>query len=141
MDAGFQATDDFRCRARSIQAAIRRIAEAEPVVVGFPSPSLIADAFAALKGLGLRKPLFASRKEWTRKAIVFEPKAYELLWPHVELEFVVDGSLRVFSGLGAPRRDNPLLAAIETRLPPIYWDIRLEERYPAFEQLFAEAAG
>lgn len=119
-----------------IHQIILEIASRESVRIGFPSRRLIDEAFAALHRLNFRKPLLASKKEWTRRAIIFEPKAYQFLWPHVELEFIVDGDVRFFSGVGRPRRHNPALAHIEALAPEIYWSIDLNDHYPEFSDFF-----
>src|SRR5687768_13272237 len=109
--------EEYRNRANKIHQIILEIASRESVRIGFPSPRLVDEAFAALQRLKFRKPLLVSKKEWTRRAIIFEPKAYQFLWPHVELEFVVQGDVQFFSGVGGRRRHNPALAHIEALAP------------------------
>lgn len=87
----FASMDEYRERARRVHEILLRIASQESLRIGFPSPRLIDEAYFLLRQNDFKKPLLASKKEWTRRAIIFEPKAYEFLWPHVELEFIVDG--------------------------------------------------
>ena len=122
-------------RACQIHEVLLRIASRESLRVGFQSPRLIDEAFALLQRHQFRKPLLASKKEWTRRAIIFEPKVYQYLWPHVELEFVLDGKLRFFNGVGKPRRVNPALANIEALAPEVYWCIDLNGHYPEFAEI------
>jgi hypothetical protein len=128
-------------RATQIHALILGIASRESLQIGFPSPRLIDEAFAALHRLRFRKPLLVSKKEWTRRAIIFEPKVYQYLWPHVELEFIVDGHVRFYSGVGKPRRHNPALAHIEALTPKIYWCIDLNDHYSEFSEVIETVGG
>jgi hypothetical protein len=121
-------------RARQIHEVLLRIASRESLRIGFPSPSLIDEAFVLLQRHRFRKPLLASKKEWTRRAIIFEPNVYQYLWPHVELEFVVEGEIRFFNGAGKPRRFNPALAHIEALGSEVYWSIDLNDHYPEFAE-------
>ena len=132
----FASMDEYRERARHIHEILLRIASQESLRIGFPSPRLIDEAYPLLRQYDFKKPLLAPKKEWTRRAIIFEPKAYELLWPHVELEFIVDGSIRFFNGAGDPRRANSVLAHLEARLPKIYWSIDLSDRFDEFSEVF-----
>ena len=132
--------DEYRERARQIHEILFRIASKESLRVGFPSARLIDEAYAVLQRYGFKKPLFASKKEWTRRAIVFEPTAYEFLWPHIELEFIVDGAVRFFSGVGKPRRNNPALTHLEAQLPEIYWSIDLGNRFDEFSKVIGRGS-
>jgi hypothetical protein len=127
-------------RARQIHEVLLSIASRESLRIGFPSPRLIDEAFAVLQHHQFRKPLFASKKEWTRRAIIFEPKVYQYLWPHVELEFVVDGEVRFFNGVGKPRRSNPALAHLDALGPEVYWSIDLNGHYPEFAEIIESGA-
>jgi len=111
-------------RARAINAVLRQIANGNDLVVGFPSLAVIPDAYAALGRLGLKDRWYESAKEWTRRTIVSERRAYEYLWPHVELELVIGGRVQVFLGNGMRKRaDSPVHAVLAARLPPVYWQI------------------
>jgi hypothetical protein len=128
--------DAYRGRARQIHEILFRIASHDSLRIGFPSRRLVDEAYAELLRYHFKKPFFASKKQWTRRAIIFEPQAYEFLWPHVELEFIVDGAVLFFSGVGKPRRNNPGLAPLEARLPEIYWSIDLDNRFDEFSEVF-----
>ena len=136
----FPSMDEYRDRARQIHEILFRIASNDSLRIGFPSPRLIDEAYAVLQRYRFKKPFLASKKEWTRRAIIFEPKAYEFLWPHVELEFIVGGAVHFFSGVGKPRRKNPALAHLEGKLPEIYWSIDLGNRFDEFSEVFGRGS-
>lgn len=136
----FTSMDEYQAQARRIHEILYRIASKESLRIGFPTRSLIDDAYEVLQTYGFRKPLLAPKKKWTRSAIILEPKVYEFLWPHVELEFIVDGRIRFFSGIGQPRRKNPALAYLYATLP-IYWSIDLGNRFDEFSEAFGCGPG
>jgi hypothetical protein len=122
---------DQRARVQRLSLVLRSVAAAGPLRVGFPSPGRVGEAYELLRGYGFRKPWFKSRREWARSAIL-EPAVYEAVWPHVQLECIVAGTVRYFSGSGSRRRANPNVAALEARLPRILWSIDLGLEYQAF---------
>jgi hypothetical protein len=127
--------DEVREQTRQVHKTILEIASKETISVGFRSSRLVEEAFSELQRFKFKKPWLASKREWTRRAIIFEPQVYEFLWHRVELEFIVDGGIRFFSGIGKPRR-NPDLAHIEAHLPEVYWSIDLNNHFEKFSELF-----
>jgi hypothetical protein len=120
-----------RAKVEKLGAIIRSVAAAGTLRVGFPGAARAAEAYEALRSHGFRKPWLKSWKEWTRSAIL-DPKVYEVVWPHVEFQCIVAGSIQFFSGSGGRRRSNPNLVALESRLPPILWSIDLGLDYLTF---------
>lgn len=126
--------DEAIQNALQIHRILLRIASEDSLRIGFRSSRLIEEAYAELRRFRYRKPLLASKKEWVRRAIIFEPRAYEFLWYRVELEFLVDGQVRFFDGSGHRRR-NPDMASLEAKLAEIYWSIDLGDRFDEFSKV------
>lgn len=120
-------------QSSTIHEIILNVASSETLVVGFPSKTIYRVAYRKLCDMRFRKPFFASRREWTRRAIVFEPNVYRYMAPHVELEFISEDSLVYYNGTGVRIRNTIHESEFAQMRPPTYWVICLGGNLNKFE--------
>ncbi len=83
-----------------IHAAIHAIASQGTVRVGILSRDRVAWAIKELRKRSIRKPWFTNPNDWLKQIIIEDAEAFEILAMSIQLEFIVEGKPRCWTGRG-----------------------------------------
>ena len=131
-----------------IHAAIHAIASQGTVRVGILSRDRVAWAIKELRKWSIRKPWFTNPNDWLKQIIIEDAEAFEILAMSIQLEFIVDGKPRCWTGYGSYidhakdawlRSDHPaadtIMRNLMSKRPPLIVTINLGFEYAPFENL------
>jgi len=131
-----------------IHSAIYDIASRGTVRVGIVGRDLVSWAIKELRKCSIRKPWFINPHDWLKQIIIEDAEAFDHLAMNIQLEFIVKGKLKFWTGAGSyidhktdaqwMLSDHPAadtMRNLMSKRPPLIVTINLGLEYAPFADL------